>query len=236
MDNGLLENASEMSQAPVEAINQNTERMLPQSTVNELIGSAKREAAEKAATRAVEEYKRTIQSQQTQPTSDHSRLTEEDVNRLASEVIDRKRHEYEKDAQEKAYINAANNIVKAYEQKINAGRDKYEDFEAVTNSVNMGKYPYVVQLLAEHVDNAPDILYNLAQRRSKLNEIESLGERNAEDAIYEIKRLSKSIKDNESAGQLKNSKTPLSQQRPSNTGTDSGGTLSMADLKRKYKG
>jgi hypothetical protein len=34
---------------------------------------------------------------------------------------------------------------------------------------------------------------------------------------------------------MKQANTPLSQQRPSNTGTDSGSSLSMTDLKRKYR-
>jgi hypothetical protein len=34
---------------------------------------------------------------------------------------------------------------------------------------------------------------------------------------------------------MKHANSPLSQQRPSNTGTDSGNTLSMRDLKMKYK-
>jgi hypothetical protein len=236
MDNSVMDNASDTNQTPVEAINQTTERMLPQSTVNELIGNAKREAAEKAAARAVEEYKRNQQSSSQQNLS-NSGLTAEDVNRLASEVIDKKRLEYEKEAQEKAYIQAANNIVKAYEQKINAGRDKYQDFDEVTGSVNMGKYPYMVQLITEHVDNAADILYNLAQRRSELAKLERMCKDDLiDDAIYDIKRLSKSLKDNEEAAQIKNSKTPLSQQRPSNTGTDSGATLSVRDYKKLYKG
>jgi hypothetical protein len=237
MENSVMENTTESNQSPAEAVTQ-SERMLPQSTVNELIGNAKREAAEKAATRAVEDYKRQQQqpTSQSQSTTSQSGLSAEEVRRLASEEINRIKSDYEKESQEKAHADAAQRIVSSYNDKIAAGKDKYQDFEDVTKTLDMRYYPNVVQLLAEYVDNASDILYNLAQRRTKLNELETTCERNPQDAIYEIKRLSDSIKANEATSQLKNSKAPLTQQRPSNTGTDSGNTLSVRDYKKMYKG
>lgn len=239
MDNSIMDNAPVLNQEPVEPpISQNTERMLSQSTVNELIGNAKREAAEKAATRAVEEYKRQQGQQQQQANyaaPQYSGLSEADVKRLTGEELNRQKSEWERQSTERQQAEAAERIVRNYNDKIAAGRDKYQDFEAVTNNINMAYYPNVVQLLAEHVDNASDILYNLAQRRGKLDELDRLFERNANDAVYEIKRLSDSLKANESVNQVKTSRQPLSQQRPSNTGTDSG-PLSIADYKKLYKG
>ena len=239
MDSSVMDNAPGINQAPVEATQQEvqSERMLPQSKVNELVGNARREGAEAAASRAVEEYKRQ-QAQQTQvqqPNSSQASHSDDYIERKALEVLDRQKAEWERQQQEKLQAEFADRVVNTYKQKIAAGKDKYQDFEAVTNTVNMSRYPNVVQLLAEYVDNAPDILYNLAQRRGKLAEIESLSERNPEDAIYEMKRLSDSIKANEAASSMKNSKAPLSQQRPSNTGTDSG-PLSIADYKKMFKG
>lgn len=236
MDNVVMDNApvtQAQETAPLAA-----ERMLPQSTVNELIGNAKREAAEKAAARAVEEYKRqqvadTSSQQQNYGTPRY--LSEDDVKRVTSEELNRQKSEWEKQTQERIQTEAAERIVRSYTEKIATGRDKYQDFDAVTQTINMAYYPNVVQLLAEHVDNASDILYNLAQRRGKLDELDRLFDRNAQDAVYEIKRLSDSIKANESTNAHKQSKQPLSQQKPSNTGTDSG-PLSIADYKRMYRG
>jgi hypothetical protein len=236
MDNSVMDNAPVINQAPVEAV-QETERMLPQSKVNELVGNARREGAEAAATRAVDEYKRqqAQMAQAQQPINSQNMLSDDHFERKTLEVLDRQKTEWERQQQEKQQAEFADRVVSTYKQKIAAGKDKYQDFEAVTNTVNMAYYPNVVQLLAEYVDNAPDILYNLAQRRGKLGEIETLCERRPEDAVYEMKRLSDSIKANESTSQMKNAKTPLSQQRPSNTGTDSG-SLSIADYKRMFKG
>lgn len=233
-----MDNASGTAQTQAETQAQQ-ERMLPQSQVNDIVGKAKQEAAE----RAVEAYKR--QQQQQQPNyadpinygtnQSHKSLSEDDVKRLTSEELSRQREQWSREYQEKADAEAAQKIVNAYKEKIAPGKEKYEDFEAVTNNVDMRYYPNVVQLLAEYVDNSHDVLYDLAKHRTKLAQIEQLCSLNPQDAIYEVKRLSDSIKANEQTSQVKHANSPLSQNRPSNTGTDSGNTLSMRDLKQKYR-
>ena len=234
MDNSVMDNASETNQTQVqETVQQQQERVFKQSELNDIVGRAKHDA--------VESFKRQQQQQAPQyqqPHETHSSrsLSEEDVKRLTGEELARQRQAWEKDSQEKAEAEAAQRIVNTYKEKIAPGKDKYEDFEAVTNNVDMRYYPNVVQLLADHVDNSHDVLYELAKNRTKLSHLEFTCAHNAPDAIYEIKRLSDSIKANEQTSQMKHANSPLSQQRPSNTGTDSGNSLSLRDLKRKYKG
>lgn len=234
MDNSVMDNASDTNQAQVqETAQQAQERLFKQSELNEIVGRAKHEA--------VESFKRQQQTQYAQqaPQSNQAQssksLSEDDVKRLTGEELSRQRNEWTREAQERADAEIAQRIVNSYKEKIAPGKDKYEDFEAVTNNVDMRYYPNVVQLLAEYVDNSHDVIYELAKNRTKLYQLESTCGHNPQDAIYEIKRLSDSIKANESSSQMKHANSPLSQQRPSNTGTDSGGTLSMKDLKRKYK-
>lgn len=225
--------AIDTNQPPVEAVVQKpTERMFSQSELNEIVGRAKHDA--------VESHKR--QQAQNAPqqhvpndyANSQRHLSEDDVRRFTSEELNRQREEWEKQTQEKYHADTAQRIVNAYKEKIAAGKDKYQDFDTVTSNVDMRYYPNVVQLLAEHVDNASDILYDLARNRTKLSQLESVCERNPQDAIYEIKRLSDSIKANEEPSRMRTANAPLSQQRPSNTGTDSG-ALSMRDLKAKYR-
>ena len=235
MDNSVMENtASDINQAPVEqAAQSNAERLFKQSELNEIVGRAKHDA--------VESFKRQNAPQQSQqsytqpPMNSQRALSEDDVKRLTTEELGRQREEWERQSLEKKHADEAQRIVSTYKDKIAAGRDKYQDFEAVTSNVDMRYYPNVVQLLAEHVDNSADILYDLAKNRTKLGNLEFMCGHNPQDAIYEIKRLAESIKANESSSQIRSSNAPLSQQRPSNTGTDSG-ALSIADLKRKYRG
>ena len=224
-----MDNVSDTNQTQAqETAQQIQERLFKQSEVNEIVG--------KRVNEAVESYKRNQQQQQpaSQPQTSKT-LSEDDVKRLTGEELARQRDQWTREAQEKADAEIAQRIVNTYKDKIAPGKEKYEDFEAVTNNVDMRYYPNVVQLLAEYVDNSHDVLYDLAKHRSKLGQIEQLCSLNPQDAIYEIKRLSDSIKANESTSQMKHANSPLSQQRPSNTGTDSGNMLSMRDLKRKYK-
>ena len=233
-----MENAPESTiQAQVEPVVQNTEKMVPQSQVNEIVGSAKREAAE----RAVEAYKRQQQAtdqtvQQVREQSYTRPMSEDEIKRLTDDKIKEHFGKIEQEAQEKANAEAANRIVGMFRDKVLSGKDRFEDFESVTSNVALQYYPNVVHLLAEHTDNTADVLYHLAKNRDKLYRLEALSGHNSTDAVYEIKRLSESIKANEESSRARHPNSPLSQQRPSNTGTDSGGTLSMADLKRKYKG
>jgi hypothetical protein len=235
MENSVTDNMSDVNQTQAAPSTQ-TEKMVPQSQVNEIVGHAKREAAE----RAVEAYKRQASAQyentQQQQTSSHRGLSEDDVKRMAGDEIKKTFGQLQEEAQERANIEAANRIVGVFKDKIVAGKGRYDDFDTVTGNVAMQHYPNVVQLLAEQVDNTADVLYHLANNRDKLYRLEALSQHNTPDAIHEIKRLSESIKANEQSLQAKNVKAPLSQQRPSNTGTDPGNALSMADLKRKYRG
>lgn len=232
----VMDNTSDINQTRVEApvIQAPPEKMIPQSQVNEIVGNVKREAAEKA----VEAYRRQqaqVIHNQPQEAMSSRYTSEDDVKRVANDEFKKHFSQLEQQAMERANADAANRIVTAFKDKISAGKDQYEDFESVTGNVAMQFYPNVVQLLAEHVDNSADVLYHLAKNRDKLYRIESLSAHNSPDAIYEIKRLAESIKANANNTQVKNPNSPLSQQRPSTTGTDSG-SLSWSDLKQKYKG
>lgn len=235
MDNSNLDvTVSDMNQIPGEAVaSKPNERVFTQSELNEIVGRAKHDAVESHKRQQAQQSPQVVSANQTPMTQ--KSLSEDDVKRLTSEELQRQREEWEKQTIERQHADAAQRIVNAYKEKIATGKDKYQDFEAVTNNVDMRYYPNVVQLLAEHVDNASDILYDLAKNRTKLYQLESACQHNPQDAIYEIRRLSDSIKANEDTSRLKTSNSPLSQQTPSNTGTDSG-ALSMADLKRKYRG
>lgn len=235
MDNSVMDNTSDMTQTQGETTQQAAERLFKQSELNEIVGRAKHEAVDSYKRQQQAQYV-TPQPQQSQEAQYSRSLSEDDVKRLAGEELSRQREHWTREVQEKSDAENAQRIVNSYKEKIAPGKEKYEDFEAVTNNVDMRYYPNVVQLLAEYVDNSHDVIYELAKNRTKLYQLESTCGHNPQDAIYEIKRLSDSIKANESSSPMKHANSPLSQQRPSNTGTDSGNTLSMRDLKMKYRG
>lgn len=200
------------------------ERVFRQTEVNELVGRARREGAESAA-------KRTQQQDYTSPQQPHH---EADIRRLAAEEAQRLRDTWVSEAQNKAESAAAEKIVQNFYSKINPGKEKYEDFEKVTGNIEYSRFPNVVQLLSEYVDNSHDVLYELGKDQLKMWQIESMARDNPQGAIREAQRLAQSIKDNDAAGKIRTPNEPLSQMRPSNVGTDTG-VMTVSDYRKKYK-
>jgi len=130
----------------------------------------------------------------------------------------------------------AQKIVKGFVDKFAPGREKYQDFDQIVGDPkNYGRFPNVVSLLSQYVDNAHDVLYELRKGDgSKLVNLEMMARQFPEDALMHAQRLSQSIKDNESARNIRFPNEPLSQMRPSNTGTDNG-VMGVKDLRKKYR-
>ena len=216
------------------------ERSFRQSEVNDIVKKAKHSA--------VEDYRR-LSSEQPQYAQQkygdspyrqqpqqpvQANLPETDVRRMAAEEAQRLRDEWVKDAQMKSESERAQRTVQNFVNKISQGKDKYQDFDKAISDLDMSRFPHVVEMLADHVDNSHDLLYNLAQDRFKLDSLERLAERSPRDAIVQAQRLSQSIKDNEQAGKIRIPNAPLDQLRPSNTGTDNG-VMSVKDYRSKYR-
>ena len=213
-----------------------SEKMLRQSEVNEIVGRAKADA--------IESYKRqNLQQQSHAQPQNHApiardssgNMDEASFRRLASEEAQRLRDEWVSEAQTKAEADAAQRIVKNFWEKIEAGKSKYADYDEVAGDVELSRFPHVVQLLADHIDNAGDVMYELGKDRLKMSQLESLSRESPRDAITHVKRLAQSIKNNEDAANVRHARAPLSQQRPSNLTTDSGAVLSVRDYRNRYK-
>jgi len=219
-----------VSQAPVE-------KMLAQSEVNVLVGRVKQEAA----SRAVEEYKRTQQQEmQHQPPQQSYRepsndISEERYRRLAAEEAQRLRDEWISDTQLKADEQSAQRIVKNFYDKMEAGKTKYDDFDKVTGDLELRRFPNTVHMLSEFVENSHDVMYELSKNRSKLAQIELTARDFPQEALHALRKLADSITKNDEVSSHREARNPLHQQRPSNVGTDSGSVMSMRDLKAKYR-
>lgn len=216
------------------------ERSFSQTEVNDLIKRVKHETAEKTA-RLHQEQPQYAQEkfgtqQPYQVAQSPQAMDEERYRRLAAEEFDKRRDQYTAEQQAKFEQDNAQRIVKNFYDKTAAGKEKYDDFEKITGDIELARFPNVVQLLAEHVDNSHDVLYELGKNRLKMAQLEQLSFMSPKDAIVEAQRLAASIKDNEDASNRRQPNAPLSQQRPSNVGTDSSNAMSMRDLKAKYRG
>jgi hypothetical protein len=209
------------------------ERVFKQSELNEIVKRVKHNA--------VEDYKR-LSSEQPQyaqqkynespKTQSDLTSSEETIRRLAAEEAHRLRNEWIADAQSRSEQDAAQKIVSNFWNKVSAAKESYEDFDTVTNDIEYANFPNVVQILAEHLDNSGDVLYELGRDRFKMAQLEMLAEKSPKDALVQARRLAESIKTNKSSGN-RQSREPLSQMRSSQTSTDSG-VLTASDYRRLH--
>lgn len=220
------------------------ERVFKQADVNEIVKKAKQQA--------VDQYKRLHVTQPEyaqQKYGDNSLLSNQqnnyqqqysvdnsqpDIRKIAAEEAQRLRDEWVREAQTQSQAQYAQKVVDTFWYKVTPGKDKYEDFDSVTGDIQLSKFPNTVQLLAEYVDNAPDVLYDLGKDRLKMAQLEQLASMSPEDAVVQIQRLSKALKVNEDAARAKVPNEPLTQMRPTVSGTGNG-VLSVRDLRSKYK-
>jgi|ERR1043165_3406403 hypothetical protein len=130
------------------------------------------------------------------PTS--TSLTTEDVHIIASHTA-QQANEWQ-----------AQQIAQQFLGKLTAAKDKYPDFEETLASLEVHKFPEVVQL-ANNFDNTADIMYELAKNPSKAVILKQCAQINLNLATVELRRLSDSIKQNQTAKQEPIAQAPLSQ-------------------------
>lgn len=215
-----------MSSESNHSIQTSEEKFFKQQEVNDIVGRAKHEA--------VERYKRSQESGQAPLSAPHVNASDDHIKRLAAEEAERLRHEWMQDAHRNAQEQEAQKIANEFFTKLQTGKDKYSDFDKALGDVEFRAIPHVVQL-ATMVDNTADVMYELAKHPTKIASLQQLITISPKLAYAEMSRLSQSIKENEMAVKSKFPAEPLSQMRPSNTGTDNG-AMSVADLRKKYKG
>lgn len=227
LDMPVTSNVSEQKEAPKHT----DEKVFKQSEVNDLLGRAKVEA--------VERYKRSAgqpPSPSNQPLHqqhlEHMQ-SEENIRRMAAEEAQHLRDKWIEDAQRTAHEQEAKRITSDFLTKLEGGKSKYQDYDQVLGDFEFGAIPHVVQM-ATMLDNTADIMYDLAKNPSKIGNLQQLIQISPKLAYAEMQRLAQSLKDNESAQGVKMPNQPLSQMKPSNTGTDNG-AMTVSDYRKKYK-
>lgn len=214
------------------------ERTFRQTEVNDIIKRAKHDAVESYRRINAEQpqYAQQKYANNIQPHPQSQSFDEASFRKLAAEEAQRLRDDWVRDARMQHETQEAERVVQKFNSLYQPGREKYQDFDSITSDIDLASFPNVVQILAEHVDNPQDILYEFGRDRIKMASMEQLAKMSHRDAITQAKRLSQSLKDNESAASVKLPKPPLDQLRPSNTGTGStNGAMSVSEFRRKYR-
>lgn len=216
-----------------------SERLVPQSEVNKLVGGVKHEAFERGRKEALAE----LQKQRSLSTDTYSQgspqpsgISSDEIQRLIDQRFQAQQQQLEQQQQQIA----AQQFVQQFDAKLANGKSKYQDFDAVVvplikdlaNNNSMGVFQ-----LAHMVDNTDDVMYELGNNPGKVAELSVLAITAPTIAKTYVENLSKSIKQNQQAKLVKQPNAPLGQIRPSITGTDSGNEASMQvkDFRMMFK-
>lgn len=243
-ENGVVADRSVQSNSQdAHRASEQAEKMLPQSQVDEIVKRAKAQAVSQYQKLHVEqpEYAQRKYGDQGQVQPNQSMsggqnsFDENSYRKIAAEEAQRMRDEIFQQAQSKQQEEQAQRIVQNFYQKVNANKDSYEDFDKVTGDLNFQSFPNTVQILAEHVENAGDLLYEFGKDRMKLAQLELLANMSPNDAIAQAQRLSNAIKERKTA-QVQNANTPkdpLSKLQPNVNGGASN-VMDWKELSRQW--
>lgn len=226
MNDTVIENSAD-SDAPTAP----AEKMVPQSEVNRAIGHAKAVAEEKGRRAAQEEYERRLtELQKTAPNTEVANHPELDADAIYQQIAERITH----DLQRKHLEDTTRQVAQTYLSKMQQGAENYDDFHEVTNNFEAEAYPQLVYLVAG-MDNAADIIYELAKNPHKLVTFDALAQRSPRHAHSELKKLSDSIMLNRKAladAEGQTTAEPLDRLQ-STRASGSNGKLSVSDLRKQ---
>lgn len=226
-----------------------SERVFKQSEVSAMIGRAKQEAVERERRRTLpQDYSQPRQAdsfnEASQPQMNQNAYqanntsNEERIRQIVAEETRRQQESYNADMQKRQQEDAVKRIVGSYQTKIAAGKTKYQDFDTVTGDMEIGSYPYMVETLADYVDNAADVLYEFGKDRMKLFQLEQMlqNPNTRQEGMRQTQRFAQSIKDRSVASKIRMPNEPLSQLQSSSYGIGNDGDMpSVKDLRAIFR-
>lgn len=208
-----------------------TEKMVPQSVVDKIVGSSKKEAYEKAYQKAQQEVMAQYNSQNNQAGQAGQSGSEGqnfDINQITQQIYSK----FEQDNR----IAQANKIAQEYEHKMQQEFYSDPDFMDRYKESQIESHPQIV-LLANELPNTGAVMKDMVDNPLKFANILTLAGSNPSMARRELVRLSKSLQEIETAKSQPKSTQPLGQAKPSVNGiggAGEGGNLSVSDIRKKY--
>ena len=223
------------------------EKLLPQTHVNALIGSAKQKGYEKGRQDAIAELatqpigmQQATQVPQPQPpmapavASANAPVGGDQIRQIASEEIAKQHQEWQKQILAAQHKQQADQAAQQIIMKINEAKTRIPDYDKVVDMNTAIQMPDILTL-AHGVDNTGDVLYDLMKNPGKRAQIRGVPEPLAR---LQIKQLSDSIKQNQMAAYQPISPEPLDQIKPSNIGLGNGSKNTVSQLRDdpRYRG
>ncbi|GKS62457.1 hypothetical protein YTPLAS21_19150 [Candidatus Nitrosocosmicus sp.] len=213
---------------------QEAEKMLTQSHVNNIVKSKTAEAIARTRQEAEAEFQRRLEEERAKMVSEQSRNNqnvsrETNVDQLYQEVQER----FNKDMEKKQLEQEMQQVAQNYLNKMQKGAELYDDFNDITKQFDPGAFPELVYLVSG-MDNAADVIYELANNPMKLTALDSLARRAPQLAQREMQKLAASIQSNRQGSQMANqtiTQPPLDRLTPSRANKNSDGNSSIQDFR-----
>jgi hypothetical protein len=231
------QNVSEVQQ-PVAMPQQ--EKLLPQTEVNGLVGAAKQKAREQGHQQGYQQALQELQSQNsgTQPVQPPASTVQspmanspDDVRRIAAEEFARQQQIYSENAMRQQQQANGQRIFNDLQTKFAVSQ---KDNPAIDFGKTLQDFESTPEILrfASTVDNSPEVLQYLRENPEKINSIRGLSDNFGNVAM---KKISDSIRQNQTASSSQRLPEPLSQIRPSNLGVGNSDSASpSAAFKGQY--
>ena len=204
-------------------------KLLTQEQVNKIVAHEKSRAAESARREAEERYQREIEALNAKQMQRNAEVPRDvDADAIYQQIQER----FNKEMQERQLKSQMEQVANNYLQKVSQGKANYQDFDDVTRDFDPTQFPQLTFLLSG-IENAGDVLYDLAKNPSKLAQIDYMAQRSPKMAQSQLQSLSKSIADNKQAqvdAKGQNIAEPLDRLQPSRV-AGSNGKMSVRDLR-----
>jgi hypothetical protein len=208
-----------------------TQPVLTQERVNEIVKREKAAAAAKAKKEALLELESQRQSSMggmDMPNVDQMYDTFKD--KMLKELQEQQRL-----ADEEARKREVQEMAQRFFTGMSKGKEFAPDFDAVTGKINLDQLPNLITLIAEREDLAP-LMYEFANNPQVAAELNDLVLLSPDYVMNKIDSIANSIRANQEALENKPKvNAPLSTVKPSISTGAGGDEPSMSDLKRKYK-
>lgn len=208
------------------------EKTLTVEHVNEIVKREKTLAAEKVRKEMEALHAKELEKLRSNTPVNQGEIQsrEEEIEQRIMDKLIAKAKEADEHAERIAYQQELQSKADKYFDKMNLGKEKYQDFDEVMTGFNPKDFHEVVFLAAD-LDNTPDVMYELSKNPFKLATLNHLATRSPEMARRELMKLSQSISTNEQAkANHVTANEPLSSLKSSVTGVDNG-QMSLKDFK-----
>lgn len=225
--------AAESNQANA---NQEADKLFTREELAKIANAQTAKAVAQVRQEAEQKYQRELEAINAKQTERNAGTPKEaDANAIYQQVQERFNEEMrrQREEQERTQLKQQMaNVAQNYLSKLELGRKAYEDFDEVTKDFNPTAFPQLTFLLAG-IDNAGDVLYDLAKNPLKIAGLDRLAEKNPRQAHTELLKLSKSITDNQQAlneAETQSTPAPLDRLQPSRV-SGSNGKKGIRDLR-----